>query len=185
MSRISPHGTLRAAVGVVGLLVSSAAGCRAPEAAADGAAPASTIVVVLGPAGARSRYTAGSRSTICGRGYAGPESWTVQYTDTRTDTGLASLQLVVPRGAESPAGSDSLHLGIAIGTTPDDSGHVVETRAGAGMPRGRGHVEVRGGPDTAVIVARGEAGSGTLVEATIRCARVRRAGTGRSAGGAP
>jgi hypothetical protein len=97
----------------------------------------------------------------------------VQYTDTEADSGVASLQLVVPRGADSPGGTDSLHLSLAVGAAADDDVHVIETRAAAGRPEGAGHVGVRGGADTALIVARGRAGSGVMLEATIRCGRVR------------
>jgi len=159
-----------AVLGTVGalLVAGGAAACRAP----DRPAATTTLAVEVVHGGRRESLAAESSRPVCSRGLTGMGSWAVQYTDASAGSGLASLQVVAPEGAERPDGTDALYLGLALGAS-SDSVHVVETRPGAGHPQGTGHVEVRGGPDTAVVVVRGRAGSGAELRTTVRCAQVR------------
>ena len=159
-----------AVLGTVGalLVAGGVAACRPP-----GRPAAATTLAVEVVRGERSESLAAESSRpVCSRGLAGPGSWTVQYTDAGAATSLASVQLVAPEGAERPDGTDALYFGLALGGS-SDSVHVVETRPGAGHPQGTGHVEVHIGPDTAVVVVRGRAGSGAELRATVRCGQVR------------
>ena len=157
------------------LILGGAAACRAPGAPAR----RTTIAVEVGHGSGAERYSAESPDTVCSSGLAGAGSWAVQYTDAHAEAGLASLQVVAPAGAEGEGGTGAAYFGLAIGAGSNDSAYVVETRAGAVHPQGTGHVEVRGGRDTAVIVARGRSSSGAELLATIRCAQVRAAGPAR------
>lgn len=117
-------------------------------------------------------YAASSSDPTCSTGATGTGSFGNQYSDANKNTGLSSLQMIVPDAAGAKAGTDSFTLTVTIGPMMSGKNYDISPKDG----KGSGTLTLSQDGSSAKVTFTGTADTGEKVAGTLQCDKVLKLG---------